>query len=742
MARPPFIAHGRGRAAALACVLVALAADVPLDRPAARAAEVRPYSVQLHVHGSFSEGVGSIDSHSWEASDVGADAIWWSDHDFRIASYRHASRLDFESWSEPLSTGEPWTATRRHGEREKGIAREPTVSGAITGSSEITAEVADDGSRSLRVRGTATGDAFATRTHELVAHRGLFKRPLASGITLEISIRPEEVSEDARPIVDVDLSEHAPRDGGAIASVHLRYVLSPSAGPARLDGTIYEIPVSATPGAWKRLRLELTRDAAAGFPWMVAEDNSVVAIRLGVESRHGAPASAAFDRLAIRQERSGEAAFAHQADLLRAVGARYPRLRELQGVEISFATPHLNELSVAPHLLDYDALRAELPARAEGDDAEAQRQSFREVVARRAVAAAHARGGLVSYNHMFGAAGEDSLAKSSRDELLQELIGTHVWGADLLEVGYRDRGGHGLADQLWVWDRLAEHGLHPVGVGVSDSHGGSDQRWRTGKNNFLSWVYATAPEKPELLAGLRAGRVFFGDITLFDGAIDLTTSRGFRMGQIVVTDRPREEVRVAVTGLQVGQVVSLVVAGEPKASTAARSGSVEAAHDVELAVAGATAVRAEVRGGDGALEAASNPITFLRAPPADGLPAARAAVDLGGVRTRRIDGFVLTAASCRVGCGAASRGDAGKGAAPHARGRAVALSGRATSGAIELDVSELSAPVAVRLEGLRGHATVTAESVSLEGLAGEGSIEIASGGEGARADGHTRRPAR
>ena len=49
----------------------------------------RPWSVQLHLHGSFSEGEGSIDSHSWEARDVGCEVLWWSDHDFRMTTYQH-----------------------------------------------------------------------------------------------------------------------------------------------------------------------------------------------------------------------------------------------------------------------------------------------------------------------------------------------------------------------------------------------------------------------------------------------------------------------------------------------------------------------------------------------------------------------------------------------------------------------------------------------------------------------------
>ena len=47
---------------------------------------LQPYSVQLHVHGSFSEGLGSIDSQSREAADVGLDVLWWSDHDWRLTT--------------------------------------------------------------------------------------------------------------------------------------------------------------------------------------------------------------------------------------------------------------------------------------------------------------------------------------------------------------------------------------------------------------------------------------------------------------------------------------------------------------------------------------------------------------------------------------------------------------------------------------------------------------------------------
>src|SRR5262249_43344870 len=155
------------------------------------------------------------------------------------------------------------------------------------------------------------------------------------------------------------------------------------------------------------------------------------------------------------------------------------------------------------------------------------------------------------YNHMFGAARESGVTRSkpprepeTRESILAELWESRVFGADILEVGYRQRGGRPLEDHLWVWDELGRRGLFLVGTGVSDSHGGTEQRWRTAPNNFLSWIYARSPEKADLIEGMRAARVFFGDIVLFDGSVDLVSGRGHRMGRIVVTDRDVESVAI------------------------------------------------------------------------------------------------------------------------------------------------------------------------------------------------------
>src|SRR6185436_3651171 len=91
---------------------LALAVHACRHDPAAK----RAYSVQLHLHGPFSEGDGSIDSHSFEASDVGCDVVWWSEHDFRLLDYGLVSHFGFEALQEELGLGEPWTTPFKRNE--------------------------------------------------------------------------------------------------------------------------------------------------------------------------------------------------------------------------------------------------------------------------------------------------------------------------------------------------------------------------------------------------------------------------------------------------------------------------------------------------------------------------------------------------------------------------------------------------------------------------------------------------
>ena len=652
----------------------------------APAPESGPWSVQLHLHGSFSRGLGSMASQLWQADDVGVDVVWWSDNDFRISSNRSVSAFSFEDEAEPADRGESWTALgpreaalRKHlrGWRSAERGRQ-----GYEAAGSFTVENGRDGSRNFRIGAEALGALdFIRSSRRFSADGGLHHRPLASEVTVRLAVLPLEHDSDGRAFVEFVLSEQAParRTPARVRRVH--YYLSNEDSEPWLEAATLRIPVPFRPGEWNDLALELTADTVAGFPSGEGWDNGLGGIELGVEARAQATPSAHFDDLKIEQVASGPAAYARQRELMERLGRRWPEVAQYQGVEISHSGHHLNELSVGTELLDYDRLASESGLLDRGDGP-LDEDALARFVLGRAVEAAHARGGLISHNHMFGVELGEGAVGPEPEAVLEELAAERLFGADLIEVGYRRKGGRGLAEHLWVWDRLAQRGLFPVGIGASDSHGGPAQRWRWSPNNFVTWVLAPTSGREDLIAGLRAGRAFFGDIARFDGRVDLESGRGFRMGQIVVTDRGSATVLLWAEGARVGDDLRAVEADGVAATWHDPGEEIVVAHELAR-IPGF--VRLELTDGAGGVYAVSNPVHFVREVPAAGIPGVRAALDLAGVRCARLDGFDLRAA----------------GAERDGAARVVRISGRAPDGAV-LRLEVEGDDVSVTLEGLSG----------------------------------------
>lgn len=660
------------------------------------------WSVQLHVHGSFSEGMGSIDSHSFEAAALGVDAIWWSDHDFRITSYQHVDTFGFEGPSEAIDAGESWqNRLGRFADDRKSLQLLAPAGAGVE--ARFEKERVKQGTQALLLGVEGPGSEFRPNACLLTASRMIQRRPLAAGVRVRLWIQPTAITGDARPFVEIHLSEHAPREGLGLEPYFLRYFLTAEAAEPYREGSTYHVPVRAEAGRWNEVILPLTEDRAAGFPFVPAGDDALYQLVVGVEARGGATARAVFDDLRIEHERRGPEMYDVQREVLERLAREHPRVEQLQGVEVSYSSRHLNEFSVDTRLLDYDALEAELES-AEGDFDEA---AFRQAVVERTVRGAHERGGLVSYNHLFGISDAGSPERRSRETQLRLLVENEVFGVDLLEVGYRDRGGGSLADHLWVWDQLALAGLRVVGTGVSDSHGGPDGRWKGTPNNFLSWVYAAEPAKPALIEGLRAGRVFFGDITLWDGVVDLETTRGQRMGQELVTDRSQVDLELRLTEAAGGDELVVIDGGRRTGRHVLEPGANGIGHPRALAAGESTFVRFEVHDASGAVKVLSNPLWILR--PADvterrPVPSARLALDLLGFVSREVHGFELTGVRLEE--------------------RRLFLSGRAAGGGITFDVGGSAAVAEVLWDGLRGSWQAHDGRLELQGLEGEGTLEI------------------
>ncbi|MEQ1893929.1 MAG: CehA/McbA family metallohydrolase [Planctomycetota bacterium] len=564
----------------------------------------RAYSVQLHLHGPFSEGLGSIDSHSFEARAVGCDVLWWSEHDFRLATHQHVAHFGFEGPSEPLARGESWVPRLK--KAVNGTKRlEPVVSppGARL---EFVTEPVLEGEQSLRLELTGRGAQFDTQLVALGDERFLVRRALATGVTLHLAVQPESLGPDARALVEVQLSEHAPRGELGLVCHFVRYLLGPEDGAPWREGQFLFVPVKVEPGRWNELALTLSADVVRGFPEVPGEDNVLYRLAFGLQARKGARAATLFDRLAIAQAHAGPEMLARAEELVAEVAALYPELVELNGLEVSYGSRHLNVYCEEAFLPDYNALEAEV-ARAGGS--EFDERAFRASVNRHVIDEVHRRGGLVSYNHPFGVTFEDNEKPRTNEEQLAVLLKNRAEGADLLEVGYRDRGGATLADHLWLWDQLALAGLPLVGVGVSDSHGGPDNRWSGSPNNFVSWIWAETPSKRDLIAGLRAGRVFFGDLERFDGTLELVAGDA-RMGATVTTTAAEVELTLEIDGLRGGERVLVIESGAVAATYPAPASQFRQVHRARLAATGGF-VRCEVHDASGAI-ALSNPIHFRR----------------------------------------------------------------------------------------------------------------------------------
>jgi hypothetical protein len=539
-------------------------------------APLRVYGLQLHLHGSLSEGPASMAAHDAAAAALApaVDVLWWTDHSWRVHGYTYVDGFDFEQGlsNDELVPRQPSidelerierTQTRsarpeelaalgieREVSSKKGWHRRQLADQPALAHVEVSAERARAGERSLRIEAVSDGPRSRTVALDFHADRRRHIASLASGVKLRLSVWAETTDPNARVVLALDLSQQTPD-----LRVRLEYSMSASGDgrelgapsttdlPSPGDGEttrLIRIPVHLMPGQWNDLEFDLSADAIAHD--LGGADNSLAGITLRVDVRRRAAAVFFVDEFEIVRERKGDPLFAwarHRASEL----SNDDRVHHV-GQEISFGA-HLNAYGADLPLLD--------PA-----------LNPNGLSASEAVAFAHRHGGLVSLNHFFGV--EVGLSRSTTPESLErlskrmdELVSQRAYGVDLLEVGYRERG-RDLAAYLESWDRLSEGGVYATGIGVSDSHD-ARRGWSQGPNNFITWVYARSRNQGDLLEGLRAGRAYFGDPNRFGGRIELGIPDVADMGAVIRRGREESVVEARVSGLRDGQRVFWVEDG-------------------------------------------------------------------------------------------------------------------------------------------------------------------------------------
>jgi hypothetical protein len=378
----------------------------------------------------------------------------------------------------------------------------------------------------------------------------------------------------------------------------------------RARGLLGIVDLPTPRGRWRRLALRPVRDLAAIWPDLVAGDNSLYQLRVGVLSRRGHEADVVVDRLRFRRtERDPEAALALRRAVLQHYAGRYPNVRQSDTVEVSLVR-HLNWFGGDLVLPDYGGG----PARKDGSVAAAQTM----------VRFIKNHGGVASYNHPMQ--GDVSTPRA----LAALLISTDALGADIVEIGCKQQ----LGSLLEVFDASARNAVYYTATGVTDDHNGTN--WMRQRANYLTYVWSRSLELPDLVDALTAGRAWFLDPSKWRGQLDVQVRGAQAMGGVLVGAATSEPVRILVTDLPKGGALEIVTgpvdrAGPTQPVPLTRRRVVPAAQlraghlDLDVLPVGGSYLRATVRAADGSVAGVGNPVWLLPegtvdVPPARSLP--------------------------------------------------------------------------------------------------------------------------
>jgi hypothetical protein len=609
--------------------------------PAAAAAAGRParaigadgtsaYSMAMHIHSSFSEQSGSMDSQLFQAAMNSVDVLWWTDHDHRMDGIDYRKVVHFTSLTDEkggAGQGGAWTWT-------------PVRSGPLSGSS--TGGIVQDpcspsdpvagGSLNLVAKSTSTTSTAKYGYYANSEPAGWNYRDNLAGQSLTIDVLLSDGWTRGYLELLITTSYHEATGGRKAGNYALSYrFVPPGAQASRTrDGItgVITIPVSpASQGEWVTVTIYPPEDIEALWSDVDHRDFGLYELTLSAASS-GDEVSGYFDYLRFKRKTSGEAFLQQQMSMESKLASKYPSVAQRQGLEVSWQLPHINWFGGDVVIPDY------------GDTTW---KTWSKYLQTTAVPQIHAAGGLVSYNHPFGYSDPAQLPVSQQDALLAQVAklllpkagSPAALGADLLEVGYPLRQGVNLAHHVALWDIMSRNGVFLTGNGTSDDHFGLD--WAGIRNNWFTSTWASSTKEADLLAALAAGRVWCASLSRYRGSLDLLVDGVASMGSVSVSKASSRKLKATATKIPAHGSLQVLQGAVDYAGTSALAANTQviaqypaakvAAGPIRLSVSNhdASFVRTQVLDSAGAVIALSNPVWLLRKAPPGGIPTARQA---------------------------------------------------------------------------------------------------------------------
>jgi len=564
------------------------------------------HPVQLHLHGSLSEGVGRMVDQAARNRELGVEALWWTDHEGMYSippEYAFALAFDFEAGT--LILTEPPLPERGFFDDPGGDFVRATLidSAAAQGSRSLALSAERSAPSDSSVYPLFDGYRFHTGTARLEM-RSFFQE-----IELDLALRPGAPAPADHHFAVRCLLSYS---GEGMVPHLLTFVAGRDSLPAD-DGLHFYRPMESPPlGSWTSITLPIGQVGRSLVPY--GEDLHLHEISLGWLA-FGPVDDAAMlvddFHLRIGGPESG-ALLARQAQFLDSLPEPAPV--HFVGLELSRGHD-----GAKPHHINIYAPSGP-PAMPDWSDPRYDPLDF----PRCAVRWAQSLGYAVSHNHIFGPS-TGWIDELSRDRLRQQTLDELAYGADFLEVGYPLRG-RGIEEHFAVWDDLLRRDSFQTGLGVSDSHNAVP--WIFTPNRWVSFVRTELLAQQEILLALARGRICLGDPYLVGGdafLICADASGRFAMGDVVVSDL--NEVDIVYRGATDLPSIDLdLLTVHPARVDTLRLGHPGALIDGQatLSVSDTCHLRLEARDAiSGELVLASNPIHFRRVAPPRSRPGMR-----------------------------------------------------------------------------------------------------------------------
>jgi hypothetical protein len=556
----------------------------------------KPVRNAMHVHASWSEGNGSWESQFAQAAAIGTDVLWMTDHDFRAVAFNYLTSLV----GIVMINSHSGTLAQNSAGNTNGVVRVLAESAITSAPASVSCAIQENPAAWNHLRTSIAGQV------------------------LTVSFPAARIDSGGMYEVVVKLSNH-PAHGSRPAGqfeLHYRFGNLASGRFVAANG-IVGVVTNPTPVPGSQFTFDLTADVASLWPDMLAIDNSFVLLTLvGTSPAKGTVVDVSLRLAVARSQNSSDALIANQQTIIGTYGPRYPAMAVYPSVEISRIDPHIIPFGVPQFWPDQTTITP----------------SNHDAAYNAITSSVHAQGGLVSWNHPFGASAGPLLSAAqqatNRRAVFASMMADKRLGADLIEVGYTVRGMVNTQTHLDLWDTFSRQAIFLTGNGVNDDHQGL--HWSSLGNGFTTGVWARSPSQADLVAALASGRAYTYHPGKWPNAqLDLSVGGTVPMGKVSVKSYNSRALNIFATNLPTNSLVQVVrgpvdfagndpgtaVIATIKAATFATSGLASLA----VSTTSSCFVRVQVRTSAGVIVGTSNPIWLLRQPPATGIPAARLA---------------------------------------------------------------------------------------------------------------------